>query len=62
MKCPFRFVVGQVNIYKPVTDAENNPKGDCRLFIENQEYAECYQENCVAWDNEKKRCRKVGGE
>lgn len=60
MKCPFRYVVGQVNIHKTITDIDNDIKGDCKMFIENQEYAECYQGNCVAWDDKKKRCRKVG--
>lgn len=60
MKCPFRFVVGQVNIYKPIRNDKNETKGDCKVFIENQLYADCYKENCAAWDDEEKRCRKVG--
>ncbi len=60
MKCPFRFVIGQVNIYQPIRNDKAEIQGDYKLFIERQEYAECHQENCAAWDDEDKRCRKVG--
>lgn len=60
MKCPFRFVVGQVNIYQPIRNDKAEIQGDYKFFIEKQAYGECYKENCADWDDEEKMCRKVG--
>ena len=59
MKCPKMYKVVQQNIRKPIVDIDNNVKGEYHILIETQEFNECYQENCVAWDREKKVCRKV---
>lgn len=62
MKCPIRFTVRQFNMDRPINDIDNNFKGDYRVLIENQDFEECYQENCAAWDKDKKMCRKLEGE
>ncbi len=62
MKCPIRFTVRQFNMYRLINDIDNDFKGDYRVLIENQDFEECYQENCVAWDKDKKMCRKLEGE
>lgn len=43
MKCPERFIVVQ---------------GEYHILLENQNFEECYKENCAAWDVENKKCRK----
>lgn len=62
MKCPIRFRICQFSMYRPMTDIDNENKGDYKVFIENQDFEECYQENCAAWDKDKKICRKLEGE
>ncbi len=60
MKCPEKYRVIQQNIRKPIIDEDNIVRGEYHLLIENQNFGECYKEKCVAWDNEKQCCRKVG--
>lgn len=60
MKCPEQYKILQHNIRKPIVDNENIIRGEYHLLIENQNFGECYKENCAAWDSEKKMCRKVG--
>lgn len=62
MKCPIRFTVRQFNMYRPINDIDNDFKGDYKVLIESQDFEECYQENCAAWDKDKKMCRKLEGE
>ena len=60
MNCPERYKVIQQNIRKPIIDIDNIVKGEYHILIEIQEFNDCYQEQCAAWDKEKKMCRKVG--
>lgn len=60
MKCPERFNVVQTNFRKPIIDNELIVRGEMTLFIENQDFKECYKEECAAWDVKENRCRKVG--
>lgn len=62
MKCPEQFRILQQNIRKPIIDEDNIVRGEYHLLIENQNFGECYKEQCAAWDSEKNMCRKVGGE
>lgn len=52
MKCPFRYVITQNTITK-------NEENEIRYWAELQEYADCYKENCLAYNSEKKICRKL---
>lgn len=58
MKCPKQYKVTQHNFRKPILD-EDRVIGEYHLLIENQEFKECYKEECAAWDRKKKRCRRV---
>lgn len=61
MKCPEKYKVNQLNIRKPIIDEEKDSLlGEYQILIENQGFAECYKEDCAAWDKEKQCCRKVG--
>lgn len=60
MKCPEIFSIMQHNIRKPILDDENVVRGEYHLLIETQGFSNCYEEQCAAWDKEKKCCRKVG--
>jgi hypothetical protein len=60
MKCPEQYRIIQQNIRKPILDEEGIARAEYHLLIENQNFAECYKENCAAWDKEKQRCGKVG--
>ena len=60
MKCPELYIVKQLNYRKPIIDDENTYKGELHMLFENQEFRECYKEDCVAWDKENQVCRKVG--
>lgn len=59
MKCPKRFNIVQKNINIYVYDGENKNVGHNHVFIENQEFGECYEHKCVAWDNKKKICKEM---
>ena len=61
MKCPEQFRIIQQNVRRPIVDIDNIIRGEYHLLIENQNFGECYKENCAAWDKEKKMCKKVGG-
>lgn len=61
MKCPERFNVTQYNIRKPILNDDEITIGEYHLLIENQGFANCYKENCAAWDKEKNCCRKMSG-
>lgn len=58
MKCPKRYKIGQLNIRKPIINEYEETNGEYTIFIENQDFAECYKEECAEWDNKNKRCRK----
>lgn len=58
MKCLKRYKVSQLNIRKPITNEYEETNGGYTIFIENQDFAECYKEECAAWDKEKQVCRK----
>lgn len=60
MKCPERYCVVQHNIRKPILNEDGIAVGEYHLLVENQALADCYQENCAAWDKDKKCCRKIG--
>lgn len=60
MKCPERFKVIQHNIRKSILNSDDIAVGEYHLLFESQGFAECYKEECPAWDKEKKCCRKVG--
>ena len=60
MKYPERYNVVQQNIRIPIVDNDNILKGESHVLIEIQNFPECYEEQCAAWDKEKKMCRKVG--
>lgn len=60
MKCPEKYNIVQQNIRKPIIDIDSIVRGEYHILIETQEFCECYKEECAAWDNEKKMCRKVG--
>lgn len=60
MKCPERFRVSQLNIRKPIKNNYEEAIGEFHLLIENQDFAECYKEECTAYDKENKKCRKLG--
>lgn len=59
MKCPFLYRINQINTRKILENEDNIEIGGYNLFVEIQGFCECYQEECVAWDKEKKKCRKV---
>lgn len=58
MKCPERFLIVQQNIKSYVINDNMQLVGDNHILIENQNFANCYEEQCVAWDKENQRCRK----
>ena len=58
MKCPEQYKIVQHNMRRPLIDSEDRVCGEYHLLAETQKFSECYKENCVAWDNEKKICRK----
>lgn len=58
MKCPERFNVTQQNIRKTIVDKDDVTIGEYHLLIENQGFAKCYEEDCAAWDKDKKICKK----
>ena len=60
MKCPERYFIMQQNIRKSIIDSDDIVRGEYHLLIENQNFGECYKEQCAAWDKENQRCRKVG--
>ncbi len=60
MKCPERFRVSQLNIRKSIKNDYEEAIGEFHLLIENQDFAECYKEECTAYDKENKKCRKLG--
>lgn len=57
MKCPKRYRIMQQNIRKQILDAEKIFRGEYHLLIEEQGFSECYKEECVAWDKEKRICK-----
>lgn len=60
MKCPFRLTIMQRNMDNySYNEAGQIGMLDC-MFVETQEFRECYKEECAAWDKKKKMCRKVG--
>lgn len=59
MKCPERFCVVQHNIRKPILNSDDIAIGEYHLLIENQGFADCYKEECTAWDKEHNCCRKI---
>lgn len=60
MKCPERYKIIQQNIRTPIVDADNIIRGENHILLETQNFPECYQEQCAAWDSKKQMCRKVG--
>ena len=60
MKCPERYKTIQQNIILFMLDDDNISRGENRIFIEIQDFHECYKEQCAAWDKEKQRCTKNG--
>lgn len=60
MKCLEMYKIMQQNLRQPILDADEDVKGEYYLFIETQQFSNCYKEECAAWDKEKNRCRKVG--
>lgn len=59
LKCPERFKIHQLNVRKPIIDEEKDSLlGEYHLLIENQEFENCYKENCIAWDKENQKCKK----
>lgn len=58
MKCPELYKTIQQNIRKPILDIDNVAQGEYHLLIETQKFGECYQEQCAAWDNENRKCKK----
>lgn len=58
MKCPKRFNIVQANIHRYGYNENCQTSIYLNTFVERQEFAECYQEKCVAWDKEKKMCRE----
>lgn len=60
MKCPERYKVSQFSMSKQITNECEEVNREFKILIENQDYAECYEDECAAWDKENKRCRKVG--
>lgn len=61
MKCPERFNVIQQNIRKPLLNEDGIATGEYHILVENQSLANCYKEECAAWDKEKNCCRKMSG-
>lgn len=59
LRCPERYRVNQINIRKPIINELDEFKGEYSILIENQDFAQCYKENCVAWDKEKQICKKL---
>lgn len=53
MKCPEQFKITQYNIRKPIVDDEDTIRGEYHLLIENQNFGECYKDECAAWSKEK---------
>lgn len=62
MKCPQRFLITQQNFRGYLYNDNMQMVGDNHMFIEKQDFCDCYKEECMAWDKEKKICRKVGNE
>lgn len=60
MKCPEQFKITQYNRRKPIVDDEDTIRGEYHLLIENQNFGECYKDECAAWSKEKQCCRKIG--
>lgn len=61
MKCPERFNVTQQIIRKPIVNEDDITIGEYHLLIENQGFANCYEEDCAAWNRQKNCCRKMSG-
>ena len=59
MKCPEMYKIIQQNIRKPILNDEDIVAGEQHLLIETQSFCECYEEECVAWDKEKSKFRKI---
>ena len=59
MKCPERFRITQQNVRGYLYNENMQLMGDNHIFIEKQDFCNCYEERCMAWDKEKKVCRKV---
>lgn len=62
MKCPERFVVIQQSVRGYLYNDNIQLTGDSHIFIEKQDFCDCYEGKCMAWNEEKKMCRKVGNE
>lgn len=60
MKCPEMYKIMQHNIRRQILDDDNIVRGEYHVLIETQQFENCYKEECVAWDKEKNKCRKVG--
>lgn len=59
MKCPERFMIVQQNLRGYLYNENTQLTGDNHILIEKQEFCDCYEEECMAWDKEKKICRKM---
>lgn len=61
VKCPERYQVIQFNVRNPILSDDEIVKGENHILIENQQFCDCYENECVAWDKERKMCKKIGG-
>jgi hypothetical protein len=62
MKRPEMYKVMQHNIRKPILDDDGMARGEYHLLVENQNFGECYKENCAAkgwWRNDQARINNV---
>lgn len=59
MKCPKRFNIVQRNINEYLYDEESRNIGHSHIFVETQNFANCYEEECMAWDCKKRICKEV---
>lgn len=60
MKCPFRYSI--VQITRDMQNDGEDIKNYARLFSENQAFAECYKEECMAYDTYNQKCKKISAD
>lgn len=57
MKCPKRLKIVQSTIRKPFLSDEAECEGT--TVLEYQEFCDCYENECCAWDDRRKRCKDI---
>jgi hypothetical protein len=57
MKCPFRFKIDQVHRRQTLFADDDIACGENYLFTEMQEFMDCYENECMAYDKKQKKCK-----